>query len=499
MVLVFTADANASPQIRREVERAVNRGVAILPVRIEDVVPGRALEYFIGNVHWLDALTPPLEAHLKNLAGTVKMLLARLDQNSPPVSHAAAGGVLQATKPPEPAVVPPAKPAMIPPAPQSPPQASQVVVPPAPPRMSPQQPPPHVPIPAKTMRSNAPTKGESWVLVVIVVAVLFGLYYVVKRNQQNPGQVPTTQAQPETPGPQAQPAVPAQQPGAPGQGGNDQDLVQAQQFAWKGQPENGQIEITQAQWRNGANVTVQAATLECIQYGSSGQALSQLTRVLKGPAAPGQTITLQPFQLGAEAQGVANMKCGIAAVNLARPGGAPPTSPTPSKAAKPEAKTPEAAPGSAASLRETMKALQSELSNIRTVNYVASGRNPTDGSSLQYAQADQVSNVVADPAQCRVSYHRRVWRNGKVMEDKDAGFLLQGVTSVDVESVGELRAKRTANPDVFPASTTPPVTVLFVKGPNILDDFELTDADLAHRTAATFTQAVKLCGGHLAN
>ena len=33
MVLVFTADANASPQIRREVERAVNHGVAILPVR----------------------------------------------------------------------------------------------------------------------------------------------------------------------------------------------------------------------------------------------------------------------------------------------------------------------------------------------------------------------------------------------------------------------------------------------------------------------------------
>ena len=77
MVLVFTANANDSPQIRREVERAVNRGVAILPVRIEDVLPGKGLEYFIGNVHWLDALNPPLEAHLKSLAGTIKILLAR--------------------------------------------------------------------------------------------------------------------------------------------------------------------------------------------------------------------------------------------------------------------------------------------------------------------------------------------------------------------------------------------------------------------------------------
>src|ERR1700691_2060527 len=55
IVLVFTANATASPQIRREVECAVNHGVPILPVRIEDVLPTKALEYFIGNVHWLDA------------------------------------------------------------------------------------------------------------------------------------------------------------------------------------------------------------------------------------------------------------------------------------------------------------------------------------------------------------------------------------------------------------------------------------------------------------
>jgi TonB family protein len=84
MVLVFTANANASPQIRREVERAVNHGVPILPIRIEDVLPGKGLEYFIGNVHWLDALTPPLEAHLKNLAGTIKIVLARTELGAPP-------------------------------------------------------------------------------------------------------------------------------------------------------------------------------------------------------------------------------------------------------------------------------------------------------------------------------------------------------------------------------------------------------------------------------
>lgn len=86
MILVFTTHANDSSQIRREVERAVNHGVVILPLRVEDVIPGSALEFFIGNVHWLDALTPPLETHLRSLAGTVKILLVRMQSRDVPQS-----------------------------------------------------------------------------------------------------------------------------------------------------------------------------------------------------------------------------------------------------------------------------------------------------------------------------------------------------------------------------------------------------------------------------
>ncbi len=76
MVLVFSANANGSPQIRRDVERAVNHNVAILPFRVENILPDQTLEYFISDVHWLDALNPPLESHIKVLAGTIKGLLA---------------------------------------------------------------------------------------------------------------------------------------------------------------------------------------------------------------------------------------------------------------------------------------------------------------------------------------------------------------------------------------------------------------------------------------
>ncbi len=75
MVLVFSSHANASGHIPKEVERAASSGVAILPFRIEDVAPGKSLDYFIGSVHWLDAMTPPMEKHLDNLAATVKKLL----------------------------------------------------------------------------------------------------------------------------------------------------------------------------------------------------------------------------------------------------------------------------------------------------------------------------------------------------------------------------------------------------------------------------------------
>ena len=64
-VLVFSAAANASTQVEREVDRAVACGLPILPLRIEDVVPSESLEYYLAGQHWLDALTIPRDASLR--------------------------------------------------------------------------------------------------------------------------------------------------------------------------------------------------------------------------------------------------------------------------------------------------------------------------------------------------------------------------------------------------------------------------------------------------
>jgi hypothetical protein len=95
LVLIFSAHANESPQIRREVERAVAKNVRVIPFRIEDVPPSRSLEYFVSTSHWLDALTEPLDGHVRTLAETLRMLGQTRDSKQiPPPLHKHTGARL---------------------------------------------------------------------------------------------------------------------------------------------------------------------------------------------------------------------------------------------------------------------------------------------------------------------------------------------------------------------------------------------------------------------
>ncbi len=76
MVLLLSASSNISPQVRREVERAVHKQLPILPVRIEEVLPSESLEYFLSTQQWLDAFPPPREPHYARLCSHLKSLLS---------------------------------------------------------------------------------------------------------------------------------------------------------------------------------------------------------------------------------------------------------------------------------------------------------------------------------------------------------------------------------------------------------------------------------------
>ncbi len=71
MVLVLSAYANESRHVRNEVEHAVQAGITVIPMRIEDVLPSPDIGLHISSVHWLNALTLPLEQHVDELLGVV--------------------------------------------------------------------------------------------------------------------------------------------------------------------------------------------------------------------------------------------------------------------------------------------------------------------------------------------------------------------------------------------------------------------------------------------
>jgi hypothetical protein len=76
MVLVFSASSNISPQVRREVERAVHKQLSILPFRIENVRPSKSLEFFLSTQHWMDAFPPPRDSHYARLCSHLKTQLS---------------------------------------------------------------------------------------------------------------------------------------------------------------------------------------------------------------------------------------------------------------------------------------------------------------------------------------------------------------------------------------------------------------------------------------
>ena len=75
LVLILSSSSNNSPQVIREVTGATSKGIPIIPIRIDNVVPSKAMDFFVAPSYRLDASEPPLEKHLQTLADMVQTLL----------------------------------------------------------------------------------------------------------------------------------------------------------------------------------------------------------------------------------------------------------------------------------------------------------------------------------------------------------------------------------------------------------------------------------------
>lgn len=74
-VLVFSEESNHSDQVLNEVELASKAGKTIIPFRITEAEMEPGLEYYLSRVHWLDALTTPMERNIIRLREYVKSIL----------------------------------------------------------------------------------------------------------------------------------------------------------------------------------------------------------------------------------------------------------------------------------------------------------------------------------------------------------------------------------------------------------------------------------------
>jgi len=74
-LLVLSEYAAESPQVAREIERAVSKNKKIIAFRIEDFPLNKSLEYALSSVHWFDATNLLVESHIERLITSIRTFL----------------------------------------------------------------------------------------------------------------------------------------------------------------------------------------------------------------------------------------------------------------------------------------------------------------------------------------------------------------------------------------------------------------------------------------
>jgi serine/threonine-protein kinase len=97
MIVLISSNANRSPHVSREVNLALGRKRAVLPIRIENVPPEASLEYLLSLMQRIDAFPPPISDHadriLRRIGAVVPHSAERTTEQVPPASAGPAGPV----------------------------------------------------------------------------------------------------------------------------------------------------------------------------------------------------------------------------------------------------------------------------------------------------------------------------------------------------------------------------------------------------------------------
>ena len=164
------------------------------------------------------------------------------------------------------------------------------------------------------------------------------------------------------------------------------------------------------------------------------------------------------------------------------------------------AQTPPPSPSADAgpSLEATMMFLQEKLQQQGPVSITAHVRDDAAGSSWIVQHGQEYSNVVADPADCKLSFHAKTITNGTITAEGDDYILLSEAEEIVVLPIeqdwrdGDSRHGHStwtyhADPGAFV------LRVNLKLGDH--QSFYFYEADLANRVAKAIVHAVELCSG----
>ncbi|MGD0683021.1 MAG: hypothetical protein ABR990_13345 [Terracidiphilus sp.] len=151
------------------------------------------------------------------------------------------------------------------------------------------------------------------------------------------------------------------------------------------------------------------------------------------------------------------------------------------------------------SLAESMQFIQDKLNNLGKVAFVEFMQDVNTGPVGTFTLTNEISNLVGDQNQCRISYHRKMTFNGKTTLDNNDGFSLRDVQDIVVKPWEQYQNEifaRNGTPNYTITSSNPPIILLQVRRPHGEENVVLfADADLADRVARAMQHAVELCGG----
>jgi hypothetical protein len=102
MVLVFSDNANNSTEIKKELALASQNKVAVIPARVEDVVPAAALAYELATRQWIN-LFNDWESEIETLCERIKQIVpsaAPVTSQSQPAAQPSAQSVVETASPP---------------------------------------------------------------------------------------------------------------------------------------------------------------------------------------------------------------------------------------------------------------------------------------------------------------------------------------------------------------------------------------------------------------